>query len=327
MIPNPGPNKPAQDAVVVERSPFVRMAFISAAARLPGGLFLHEDLPKAVAGVRAGRAGTLFVSRAVLLDAPPDALMDLAGAMAVTGVRTVVLLTRHDPRDVGGRLAAPIQWFLTTPFPPDVMVSLASGFEPVDEGVFRAPGATLSVPNIVVPALAQTKRTSTASLPALPWPPSSAATPSPSSPSLASSSSPSQTSMPTLPAQPGATGQPVSNSAMRTINPLHAELRADRLMRTNVDRLNHFEVLGVTPDATKRDLLSAYLALVRRFHPDLAASLQDPRLAAEVAHVYRRVTEAWTVVGRDDSLQAYRMQLLASGGATAGGQPNVQTRR
>ena len=41
MIPNPGHNKPAQDVVVVERSPFMRMAFISAAARLPCGLFLH----------------------------------------------------------------------------------------------------------------------------------------------------------------------------------------------------------------------------------------------------------------------------------------------
>ena len=39
----------------------------------------------------------------------------------------------------------------------------------------------------------------------------------------------------------------------------------------------------------------------------------DARLAAEIKAVYRRVTDAWAVLGNDEKHQAYRLNLIAQG--------------
>ena len=142
MMASPGIAK-ARDVVVVERSPFTRMAFIGQASRLPGQLYLHEDLTAALKCLRNLQVATLFVSRQALMEASGEALQDLVGVMVQGQVHVVVLLARHDPPDVGGRMAVPVESFLFTPFAPEVMLQAAAGRAPRDE---RHPGVHARVP-------------------------------------------------------------------------------------------------------------------------------------------------------------------------------------
>ena len=62
---------------------------------------------------------------------------------------------------------------------------------------------------------------------------------------------------------------------------------------------DHYEVLGVEPGARHTDIRAAYRELMRRHHPDLSPG--DPA-AEEMA---RRLTAAWSVLGRPTSRAAY----------------------
>jgi DNA-binding NarL/FixJ family response regulator len=275
-----------RDVVVVERSPFARMAFIGQSSRLPAGLFLHDDLALGVACMRLVNPSTIFISRQVLMEAGPDTLQDLVGTMVSTPVRVVVLLGRNEPRDVGGRMAINVEWFLSTPFSPETMLLLAQGLTPQDDGAVRATSRiSTPVANLLQPSAQQH------ATPAL---------------GMAASS-----------------GNAPLQSPSRSGASLAETLRRDRLMQTNVERLDHFEVLGVPPDAPRRELLSAYLSLVRRFHPDLAATLPDARLATEVRAIYRRITDAWTVLGNEEKRQAYRLHHLSMAQRSPGTQRSL----
>jgi curved DNA-binding protein CbpA len=61
--------------------------------------------------------------------------------------------------------------------------------------------------------------------------------------------------------------------------------------RATLAREDLYAVLGVPPEATARQIRSAYLDLMRRCHPDRAPG---DAAAAEVA---RRANAAWTVLG------------------------------
>ena len=68
---------------------------------------------------------------------------------------------------------------------------------------------------------------------------------------------------------------------------------------------NHFEVLGVEPGCADADVRKAYVALVKRYHPD---SQRDPRL--EDLHdileaITIRLGEAWEVLGGAKSRASY----------------------
>jgi curved DNA-binding protein CbpA len=62
---------------------------------------------------------------------------------------------------------------------------------------------------------------------------------------------------------------------------------------------DHYEVLGVAPNAGHTEIRAAYRARMRQHHPDLRPG--DPG-AEEMA---RRVTAAWTVLGRPSARAAY----------------------
>lgn len=62
--------------------------------------------------------------------------------------------------------------------------------------------------------------------------------------------------------------------------------------------VDHYEELGVSPQATTAEIRASYLALARRFHPDGLASATDADRAA-AAERMARVNAAWTVLGDD----------------------------
>ncbi len=66
-----------------------------------------------------------------------------------------------------------------------------------------------------------------------------------------------------------------------------------------LDQLDYFGVLKVPQTASPPEIKAAYYRESRAFHPDRFAALPDPMLRELIAHIYRRINEAWTVL-RDD---------------------------
>jgi len=68
---------------------------------------------------------------------------------------------------------------------------------------------------------------------------------------------------------------------------------------------NHFEVLGVEPGCTDADVRKAYVALVKRFHPDSQRDRRLEDLHDILEAITIRVGEAWEVLGEARSRASY----------------------
>ncbi|MEM9200048.1 MAG: J domain-containing protein [Actinomycetota bacterium] len=80
--------------------------------------------------------------------------------------------------------------------------------------------------------------------------------------------------------------------------------------------VGHYEVLGVTPDASMSDIKKAYLAAARDAHPDFHTQSEAARQRAEVR--MREINAAWAVLGDVDERSFYdRQRLTAERGGTA----------
>lgn len=71
----------------------------------------------------------------------------------------------------------------------------------------------------------------------------------------------------------------------------------------NIDRLDYFEVLSVTQEATLADLKAKYHALQRNYHPDTFYTSPDVELRAAVTKIAKRVAEAYVIL-RDPEKRA-----------------------
>jgi len=91
------------------------------------------------------------------------------------------------------------------------------------------------------------------------------------------------------------TQQFVSKAAIERVVPLEIP-RADQLSRRLADN-NTFDarsVLGVSEEATARDISAAYHALARQYHPDHYAGLNVPREVIDyVGAMFSRITLAY----------------------------------
>ena len=63
---------------------------------------------------------------------------------------------------------------------------------------------------------------------------------------------------------------------------------------------DHYNVLGVKPDATAKEIKSAFYELSKKYHPD--TSPDDPVKAAEQ---FQKVATAYEVLGTEDKRRAY----------------------
>jgi DnaJ-class molecular chaperone len=70
-----------------------------------------------------------------------------------------------------------------------------------------------------------------------------------------------------------------------------------------LDQLDYFGVLKVPQAASPAEVKAAYYRESRAYHPDRFAALPDPAFRELVGKIYRRVTEAYTVL-RDDAKRA-----------------------
>jgi curved DNA-binding protein CbpA len=77
-------------------------------------------------------------------------------------------------------------------------------------------------------------------------------------------------------------------------------------------RLNHFELLGVAPDADRDAIRRAFQQNARTFHPDRLHG-DDERLRPLAAAIFRRLTDAYRVLDDAPSRERYQRQLECRG--------------
>jgi tetratricopeptide (TPR) repeat protein len=77
---------------------------------------------------------------------------------------------------------------------------------------------------------------------------------------------------------------------------------------------NHYEVLGVAPDAQEADIKSAYHQLAKQYHPDLFQSDRySPALRQSAERVFTFITAAYTTLINPGSRAVYDEQRLTKG--------------
>ncbi len=76
-----------------------------------------------------------------------------------------------------------------------------------------------------------------------------------------------------------------------------------------LDELDYFQVLEISYEAGAGDVRAAYHRQSRALHPDRYAALPSPELRDLLGRVYRRVTEAYTVLRDDDRRRRYLVEV------------------
>lgn len=78
-------------------------------------------------------------------------------------------------------------------------------------------------------------------------------------------------------------------------------------LRMGWDMTDYYQVLGVTAQASEKDIKSAYRKLAKRYHPDVAG--EDPLMRKRMCEIQ----EAYRVLGNPEKRSAYDGGRLARG--------------
>jgi curved DNA-binding protein CbpA len=81
-----------------------------------------------------------------------------------------------------------------------------------------------------------------------------------------------------------------------------------------LDTLPYHVFLGVREDCDGDALRAAFHQRAQKFHPDRFHSLGDQELRARVYEVYKRITEAYRVLGNPEDRRRYDEQRRGGGG-------------
>jgi curved DNA-binding protein CbpA len=69
---------------------------------------------------------------------------------------------------------------------------------------------------------------------------------------------------------------------------------------------NHYEVLGVSPDAPREEIRVAFRGLVKKYHPDVLPGATGDR--------FKQIMEAWRVLGDRRARKAYDREISGEDG-------------
>jgi curved DNA-binding protein CbpA len=83
--------------------------------------------------------------------------------------------------------------------------------------------------------------------------------------------------------------------------------------------LSQFEVLGLEPGCTDADVRRAYVAQVKRYHPDAQRNPALHDLHDVLETIFVRVSEAWETLGSAERRAAYESRLGVGAAGTQGG--------
>jgi tetratricopeptide (TPR) repeat protein len=140
--------------------------------------------------------------------------------------------------------------------------------------------------------------------------PPPAAAPRPSAPSPAKAPTPKAAAPPRPPAPvptPPVRPAPAPARPAPTLQALEATYARLR-------EADHFEVLGVTLEASAAEVKAAYFLLAKAYHPDAGLADEAPEARKLRADIFARVSEAWGVLG-DPEKRAQYLEEQRSGGA------------
>ncbi len=89
--------------------------------------------------------------------------------------------------------------------------------------------------------------------------------------------------------------------------------RKRRILDTyyRIDRLNHYEVLGIEPSADKKAVKTAYFEVVNLFHPDRYFGKNLGSFKSKLERLFARVTEAHDVLTRQAAREEYDTYLAS----------------
>lgn len=76
-------------------------------------------------------------------------------------------------------------------------------------------------------------------------------------------------------------------------------------LAVTIDGLDYFQVLNLTPAASPQEIKASYYNLARALHPDAFYTLPDEELKLAVGKIYRRVTEAYTILKDEPKRKKY----------------------
>lgn len=138
--------------------------------------------------------------------------------------------------------------------------------------------------------------------------PSAASSPGASSPAASAASSSAGSS----PAAPAAAATPVP--------PDDLEITPERRRRIDdlwiaLDLLNHYELLGVSQKASRQEIRGAYFELSKAFHPDTAFRKKVGTYRSKMEAIFKRLTEAYEVLGKQKPRAEYDTYLASIGEA------------
>lgn len=78
------------------------------------------------------------------------------------------------------------------------------------------------------------------------------------------------------------------------------------------DKLNHYELLGVSVDADRAEIRKAYFALSKTFHPDAYYGKYLGSFQSKMEQIFQKITDAYEAVGRPKKREAYDRYLKQS---------------
>jgi len=166
-----------------------------------------------------------------------------------------------------------------------------------------------------VPGAAPATPATGASAPPRPAPPRAAPVP-PARPA-AKPGAPASAAPPRAPPSARPAAVPAGASTAPAVPPKPAASLSDlRAFQEKLQSADHFQTLGVNPEATAAQVKMAYFQLAKTYHPDAGS----PEEAAEArklrSDIFARLGEAWAVLGDDERRARYLEEMKGGGPAS-----------
>jgi len=80
-----------------------------------------------------------------------------------------------------------------------------------------------------------------------------------------------------------------------------------------LDRVDYFQLLGVSPEAGKEEVKKAYFRFSKVFHPDRYFRRGDPAFRYKLHLIFKRFTTAYQVLSREERKREYLAQIAEKG--------------